>query len=175
MADIPDQIVLERHRDLKSYGFNRSVRYALLAPIAALVVLGLFGVFGQRPEKLYAESARAKLEVYAPPALRGGLLYQGRFTIYARKALKNAQLELSPAWPEGMQINTIEPSPVGEGSRDGNLLLTLGHVPKGDVYRLFVGFQVNPTNVAWRRHADVRLYDDAKLLITVHRRISVYP
>src|SRR5712691_2189407 len=93
MADIPDRIVLKRHRDLKSYGFNRWVRYAVLTPIVTLLLLGLFNLFGQRPEKLYAEGPSAKLEVYAPSALRGGLLFEGRFTIYARQELKNAQIE----------------------------------------------------------------------------------
>jgi hypothetical protein len=175
MADVPDQIVLKQNRDLQSYSFNRWIRYAVLAPLIALLVLSVFNVFGQRPQKLYAEGTTAKLEVYAPSRLRGGLLFEGRFTIYARAELKNAQIELSPGWSEGMQMNTIEPSPVSEGSRDGNLLLELGHVPKGDVYRLFTAYQVNPTNIAWRRNADVRLYDDGKLLFTVHRQITIYP
>jgi hypothetical protein len=175
MADIPDHVVLKRHRDLESWAFFRPARYAVLTPIIAVLVLGAVNTFGQLPAKLHGESATAKLQVYAPSRLRGGLLYEGRFTIYAREELKNAQLELAPGWSEGMQMNTIEPSPVSEGSRDGNLLLELGHVPKGDVYRLFTAYQVNPTNIAWRRNADVRLYDDGKLLFTVHRQITIYP
>jgi hypothetical protein len=175
MSDIPDHIVLKRHRDLRTWAFFRPARYAVLAPIIAVLVLGAVNTFGQLPATLHGESASAKLEVYAPSRLRGGLLYEGRFTIYAREELKNAQLELSPGWSEGMQMNTIEPSPVGEGSRDGNLLFTLGHVPKGDVYRLFTEFQVNPTHIAWRRNADVRLYDEGKLLFTIHRTITVFP
>jgi hypothetical protein len=175
MADIPNGIVLKRHRDLDSRGFNRPVRYVLLALISAFLLLGLANTFGQVPETLRADSASAKLEVYAPARLRAGLLYEGRFTIFAREELKNAQLELAPGWNEGMQMNTVEPGPIGEGSLDGSLLFTLGHVPKGDVYRLFTEFQVNPTNVAWRRNADVKLYDDGKLLFTVHRSVTVFP
>jgi hypothetical protein len=173
--DIPDGIVLKRHRDLDSPGFNRAVRYVLVTMITAFLVLGLLNTFGQLPAHLSAQSAKATLEVYVPSRLRGGLLYEGRFTIFAHEELKNAQLELSPGWNEGMQMNTLEPGSVGEGSRGGNLLLTLGHVPKGDVYRLFTEYQVNPTNMAWRRNADVRLYDDGKLLLTIHRRITVFP
>jgi hypothetical protein len=102
-------------------------------------------------------------------------MYEARFTIAAREDLTNAALELSPGWSEGMQTNTIEPSPVGEGSRNGDLLFTLGHVPKGKVFRLFMQFQVNPTNVAWRRKADVKLYDGGTLLLTVHRRVTIFP
>jgi hypothetical protein len=71
-------------------------------------------------------------------------------------------------------MNTIEPSPIAEGSRDGNLLLTLGHVPAGQVYRLFMQLQVNPTNVG-RRAADVTLYDGATTLVHLDRTITVYP
>jgi hypothetical protein len=173
MSDIPDTIVLKRHRDLKSAAFTRTVRYSLV--ILAFLVLGLLNVFGQRPGTLHAANDRATLDVYVPSKLRGGLLYEGRFTLVAREELKKAQLELSPGWSEGMQMNTLEPSPVGEASRDGSLFFELGHVPKGDTYRLFTEFQVNPTNVAWRRNADVRLYDDGKLLFTIHRTITVYP
>jgi hypothetical protein len=74
-----------------------------------------------------------------------------------------------------MQMNTVEPSPIGEGSNDGNLRFDLGHVPKGNVFRLFMQFQVNPTNIAWNRNADARLYEGDKLLLTVHRTIKVFP
>src|SRR5947209_5664351 len=103
MADIPDRIVLERHRDLRTVAFNRPVRYVLLGLLAALLVLGLLNVFGQRPSGLHAESSRAKLELFAPSHLRGGLLYEARFTIYAREDLKRALLLLSPGWAEAQQ------------------------------------------------------------------------
>src|SRR5438876_3289097 len=93
MADIPDCIVLKRHRDLQSYAFFRPARYAVLGLAVAVLVLGLLNVFGQRPKTFYASSPRAKLAVYVPSSLRGGLLFEGRFTIYAREELKNAQLE----------------------------------------------------------------------------------
>jgi hypothetical protein len=35
-------------------------------------------------------------------------------------------LVLDSGWGEGVTINTIEPSPVGEASRDGKLVFDLG-------------------------------------------------
>jgi hypothetical protein len=175
MADIPDRIVLRRHRDLQGWGRFRRVRYIVIALLLAFLAAGLLNVFGQRPSTVDAQSPRAKLRLYAPTRVRGGLLLEARFTIYARDDLKNAQLELAPGWNEGLQMNTIEPSPLGQGSHDGNLLFTLGHVPKGDVFRLFLQFQVNPTNVGWRRNADVTLYDGGAKLITMHHTITVFP
>ncbi len=73
-----------------------------------------------------------------------------------------------------MQVNTIEPGPIGEASRDGDLLLTLGHISAGQKFRLFMEFQVNPTNVG-HRTADVTLYDGGTTLATIHRTVTVYP
>src|SRR4051794_28782937 len=124
VADIPDQIVLKRHRELESLGFNRPVRYGILLAVGALLVAGLANVFGQHPDTKHAESDAASLQLYAPSHLRGGLLYEARFTIVAKHEVKNALLEFETGWNEGMQINTIEPSPLGEASRNGEMLFT---------------------------------------------------
>jgi hypothetical protein len=174
MADIPDQIVLKRHRDLDGIGRRIWVRRGLLAVLAVFLLFGLFNVFGQRPEGVVADSAQAKLELYAPSKLRGGLLYEARFTISAHQDVKNAVLQLSPGWLEASQMNTIEPSPLGQASRNGDLLFTLGHIPAGQRYRLFIQFQVNPTNVG-RRTADVTLYDGGAQLAHIHRMLTFFP
>src|SRR5690349_10843879 len=174
MASLPDGLSLERHRDLTGPGFNRTARAVVLGLLAAFLLLGLFNLFGQRPGGTTVDTQAAKLELYAPTRLRGGLLYQARFTITAHHDVKRALLALSPGWNEGMQVNTIEPGPIGEASRDGDLLLTLGHISAGQKFRLFMEFQVNPTNVG-HRTADVTLYDGGTTLATIHRTVTVYP
>jgi hypothetical protein len=74
-----------------------------------------------------------------------------------------------------MAINTIEPSPLGEGSSNGRLTLQLGHIPKGQSYLLFMQFQVNPTNLAWHRSAGVTLLDGSTPILHVDRRYTIYP
>jgi hypothetical protein len=174
VADVPDRIVLARHRDLRSRGFNRLVRYVLLSLFAAFLLLGVFNTFGQRPATTTVRAGAASLELYAPSRLRGGLLYEARFTITAHRDLKNVLLQLSPGWNEGQQMNTIEPSPLGQASRNGDLLFTLGHIPAGQAFRLFLEFQVNPTNVG-HRHADVTLYDGGAKIAAIKRTITVFP
>src|SRR5579862_9636304 len=174
VTDAPERIVLARHRDLRGHGSRRPVRYVLIALLCAFLLLGVFNVFGQRPLTTTVQTAAASLELYAPSHLRGGLLYEARFTINAHRDLKNALLEFSPGWNEGQQMNTIEPTPLGQASRNGDLLFTLGHVPAGHKFRLFLQFQVNPTNVG-RRRADVTLYDGGEKLATIHRTITVFP
>jgi hypothetical protein len=175
VAEIPDTIVLKRHRDLQGRRKDVWVRRGLLALAAAIPVLALFNVFGQRPGGSTVATSAARLHLYAPTRVRGGLLYEARFRITARRELKQAILVLDPGWAESQQINTIEPSPTGEASRDGQLELTLGHIPQGRSYLLFIQFQVNPTNVAWHRPQNVELFDGGTHLLTLRRSITVYP
>jgi hypothetical protein len=83
--------------------------------------------------------------------VRGGLLYTVSFTVRAHVELKKATLVLDPGWIDGMQVNSINPQPVDEASRQGRVVLDLGHVPAGQVVRYWIEFQVNPTTVGHRR------------------------
>jgi hypothetical protein len=171
---IPDTLVLKRHRDLEGRRPHAWLRRSLLLLVGLVPALALFNLFGQRPHLETARAASASLELYAPSHVRGGLLFEARFTIRAKRKLKQAILELDRGWMEGMTMNTIEPSPIGQGSHDGKLVLQLGHIPAGQKYSLYIQIQVNPTNVG-RRGQAVRLYDGTRLLATIHRRVTVFP
>jgi hypothetical protein len=174
VATTPDAIELPRHRDLRGREWHPWARRALLALVGLFVLAGLLGVFGQRPSGTVAESAVAKLKLTSPTSVRGGLMWEARFTIEARRDLADARLVLSEGWLEGMTLNTLEPSPVGEASRDGSLSLDLGHIPAGDRYALFLQFQVNPTTVG-RRANDVELFDGERRLLSLDRTMTVFP
>jgi hypothetical protein len=170
----PDGIVLKRHRDLVGRAWHDWVRRGLLALVAAVCVVALFNVFGQRPATSRLASSSAILSVYSPTRVRGGLLYTTRFHVTALRELKNATLVLDPGWIEGMQVNSINPQPVAEGSRDGRMVLQLGHIAAGHSYILFIEFQVNPTNVG-RRSQNVELDDGGTRIFTVNREITIFP
>ena len=176
MADVPDTLVLKRHRDLD--GMFRGaiwVRRGVLAVLTVLCALALLNVFGQRPATIRAEVAAATVSLYAPTRIRGGDFMEARFHITAKRDLKKATLKLDPGWAEGMSMNTIEPSPVGEASDNGRLSFELGHIPAGRSFILFMQFQVNPTNVAWRRPQNVELDDGQTIVARIHRTITVFP
>jgi hypothetical protein len=173
VADVPDQLVLEVARDREG---RRDVMFRRVA-LAALMVflgLGLFNLFGQRPSASAAEAEDARLEVYAPERVRGGLYYEARFRVDAVRELEEATLVLDPGWAEGITINTVEPSPVGEASRDGKLVFVLGRIPAGQKHVFFLQLQVNPTNVG-HRSQDVELYDGDELITRVDRSVTVFP
>ena len=175
MADVPDTLVLKRDRDLEGRRNDIWIRRGLMALVAAVPVVALFNVFGQRPDTTTLVSPAASLKIYAPSKLRGGLLYEARFHVTARQELKDASLVLGTGWAEGMSINTIEPSPVSEASNNGRLSFELGHIPAGQSHILFMQFQVNPTNVAFGRPQTVWLTDGKTRLITYERELTVFP
>jgi hypothetical protein len=174
VAPVPDTIALGRHRDLEGRRNDVWVRRALLALILVVPVLALFNLFGQRPGTSKASVQAGTLSVYAPTRVRGGLLWEARFHITAHREIKKAILILGSGWLEGMTVNTVEPSPVGEASQNGKLALTLGHIPAHESFLLFMQFQTNPTNVG-HRSRKVELYDGDTKLATVNQKVTVFP
>jgi hypothetical protein len=174
VADVPDQIVLKRHRDLDGLAWTVWIRRGIFAVLTALILLAVFNIFGQRPHSARADTARASLQLYAPSRLRGGLLYMARFTISAHQDVKKAVIVLDSGWAESITINTLEPSPINEGSDNGRLSFELGHVAAGNKYRLFMEFQVNPNNVG-SRDQDVELLDGKTHIATIHHSAFVFP
>ena len=174
MGEAPDRLTLERHRDLEGR-WAPWPRRVILTAIAVFALLALANVFGQRPATAVARTARADLTLYSPSRLRGGLLFSTRFHITAHTELKDATLVLEPGWAEGMAINTLEPSPLGEASRNGKLTFDLGHIPAGGTYILFMQEQVNATNIAWRRPASVELDDGDSPVARIHHTFTIYP
>jgi hypothetical protein len=174
MSQAPEEIDLQRHRELE--GRHRSLWYrrAVIGVLLVIVALALANFFGQRPTTSRASSPAASLTLRAPTRLRGGLMYEARFEISATGALNDAHLVLSSGWLEGITINTIEPSVSDETSADGQLSLALGRIPAGHVFVLFMQSQVNPTTVAHRK-LDANLFEGGTLVASIHRTLTVFP
>ena len=173
MRDLPAGLDEARHVHDRGRGALLA-RWLTATVLTAVVALALLNVFGQRPDTHTAENDVASLEVYAPTRLRGGLFFEGRFTVEAKRDIESATLVLDPGWVESMHINTVEPAPVGEASRDGRLALDYGHVPAGRKLVAYLQFQVNPTNVG-RRSQGVELTDGERHLLSVDRSVTVFP
>ena len=174
MADAPEGIVLHRHRDLDGRLRVPWIRRGLLVLLAVVPILGLLNVFGQRTSTSRADVVPASLTISAPTALRGGLLFQARFTIEAKQPLRQATLVLNRSWLDNLTINTIEPSPVNEASQNGRLSLELGHIAAGTRYVLYMEFQVNPTTVG-RRTLHTELADGGQTITAITRDLTLCP
>jgi hypothetical protein len=174
MTPAPQGLTLKHHRDLVGRERRPLTRWVLLALLALFVLLGLLNVFGQRPTTTTTSGPTVELDVYSPERVRGGLYFESRFRIRARREIRDATIVLDPGWLEGMTLNTVTPSPIGEASRNGRIAFELGRIPAGDEYLFFLQFQSNPTNVG-HRATDVDLYDGNRLLAHIDRTITVFP
>jgi len=174
MADAPDTIVLKRDRDLVGRSKEIWIRRGLVAVLTAFIVAALFNVFGQRSSTSEYVSPVATLTIHSPTSLRSGLVFQTRLKILASQELEDAILVLSPSWIEGITWNTIEPGPIGEASRNGNISFDLGHVPPGQTYSLYLQMQVNPTTFG-TRSVETQLYDGQTLLLDTTRDVTIFP
>jgi hypothetical protein len=174
VASAPDQLTLKRHRDLVGRENRPYVRWVLLTVLGLVCLLGLLNAFGQRPQTHTAAANGVELEVYSPERVRSGLFFMSRFTIRAEREIESATLLLDPGWLEGITLNTLAPSPVGEASRDGSIAFDLGHVRAGTEHVFFLHFQVNPTEVG-RRPQDVELLDGESPLVHIDRTVTIYP
>jgi hypothetical protein len=174
VPDIPDSIVLKRHRDLEGRDWHIWLQRSVLVVLLALVVAALLNVFGQVPSTVRAHSSAADLELYAPASLRGGLLYETRVRIHAHQDIKQAILRLDGGWLEGYTLNSLEPTPLGQASSKGKLVFTLGHIPAGGTYTLYMEFQANATNVGIH-HQGIVLLDGTQRLAELKRSVTTYP
>ena len=170
----PETLSLKTHRDQVGRAWFVWIRRTLLGLLAVVVVLALLNQFGQRPLMSSASSAQAKLQVYAPVRARSGVIYAARFRVDAVRPLRDPTLVLWPGWAEQYTVNGLAPQPLSEGSEDGKLIFTFGHVAAGRHLTFWISLQVNPTNVG--RHTQrVMLYDGNRPLLTINRTITIFP
>jgi hypothetical protein len=150
------------------------LRRTVLALFAVLVLLALLDQFGQQPSRSVAAAPAATLRLSAPDAVRGGLLFQSRIEIRARRTVKFPRLILGSGWIEGMQVNSIEPIPSSESSRDGRLVLSYGGLDAGQRLRVWLQFEVDPTNVGRKSYA-LELDDATAPIAHIDRDLMVLP
>ncbi len=149
-------------------------RRAVLTIFAAIALLGLLGVFGQATTQTATSTPAAVLSVNAPEAVRGGLFFQSRVEVLARRAIAHPRLVLDEGWVEGMQFNSNEPQPVGEASRDGKVVFSYDTLDAGDRLVVRLQYEVNPTNVGHRPYG-LELDDAETQVAAVHRWMTVFP
>ena len=142
--------------------------------LAVIPLLALLDVFGQRPTSTTAAAPRARMELSAPDAVRGGLFFQSRIEIHALDRIAHPRLVLDEGWLEGMQVNSIEPAPGDEESRDGRLVLSYTTLEPGDVLKVWLQFEVNPTSVG-RRAYGLALDDDQRPVARIAHTLNVFP
>jgi hypothetical protein len=173
-TSLPEGLSGGRHRDLASRGIDPWIRRGILAVLAIIVLAALLGAFGQQPQTSRAASADASLAVQSPSRLRGGLVFQARFTITAGRRLEHPVLSLERGWFEDMSINSVAPEPTSEASRDDHVDLVFDALRAGETMTVWIYFQANPTNLG-RQRERVTLRDGAAPVVRLDRSVLVFP
>jgi hypothetical protein len=150
VGDLPERLDREASVDLYGKNLEPRIRLAIILLFVGLSAAGLANVFGQRTGQTIVRGADADLEVEAPSASRGGLIYQVRFTVLAHRDLDKPALVLDPGWFDGLTINTLEPEPSAWEQRSGANALVYQSVRAGETLDARLQFQVNPTAVGFR-------------------------
>jgi hypothetical protein len=174
MAELPQGLDRERHGDLVRRTTEPWTRRVLLTLLAAAAVAALLGVFGQRAHTSSAAGRAAQLEVRAPEVVRGGLLFQTTVRIRASQTIQHPRLVLDQGWLDGLQVNTIEPNPMSEATRDGRLVLSYDTLDPGDTLVVYFQFQLNPTSVGTTQNR-IELDDADTPIAAVSRTLRRLP
>jgi hypothetical protein len=149
-------------------------RRGFIALFTLLMAIAVLGVFGQETTSSTATAAGATLRLNAPEHVRGGLFFQSRVEVRATSRIQYPRLVLDEGWVEGMQMNSIEPSPQSEASRQGRLVLSYDTLEPGDVLKVWLQFEVDPTYPGKRAYG-IEIDDQATRLARVDRDLRVWP
>ena len=149
-------------------------RRVLVTAFTLFSLAALIGFFGQRASSSTAATPSARMTLKAPESVRGGVFFQSRVDVRALAPIEHPRLVFDDGWLEGMQVNSIEPAAESESSRDGRLVLSYGALEPGDVLRVWLQFEVNPTNVGTRSYG-IELDDEDRPLVRLPRSITVLP
>jgi hypothetical protein len=151
-----------------------AARRVIMTLFALISLAALVGFIGQRASTSAATTPSVRMTIDAPEVVRGGIFFQSRIDIRALAPIGHPRLVFDKGWLEGLQVNSIEPSAQSESSRDGRLVLSYGQLKRGDLLRIWMQFEVNPTN-SGKRSYTVELDDQDRLLTRIPRTIRVLP
>jgi hypothetical protein len=163
-----------RHQRLEGRDRYAWGRRAGLILAAVLPVLALIGVFGQRAVVNQSSTPAASLEVKSPDTLRGGLVFTTQIVITPHRDLHDGILYMQRGWFANMTLNGITPQPTNQDAQGEWQIWDFGPMQSGQPFRVWISWQVNPTNVGGHRQ-DVQLYDGQTLLTTTRHDLTVFP
>ena len=169
------ELRIDRHRDLQGRHREYWGRRAVTGVLVVFVLLAAANVFGQRPSSADASGSQATLAVSTPSTLRGGLIFQTRIDIEARRAIAHPTLVLGGGWFDSMTLNSVQPGPAAQAARGDGVTLSYPALGAGGRMTVWLEWSANPTNLAWHRPETVSLTDGSSVLVSVTRHVTVFP
>jgi hypothetical protein len=175
MRDVIEPVQSPREVTERHAAIGLWVRRGIMCVLAAVVVVALCNVVGQRASTARAHTQLGALSLRAPTVVRPGLLFQAKISITAFEPMPATQLVLGNGWVDGLTINTIEPAASSETSApDGGLVFDLGTIDRGQTFVEYLEFQVNPTSIS-RRDQTVTVRSQGAVVAALHRTMTIIP
>jgi hypothetical protein len=163
-----------RHEDLTGRGGHVWWRRVVLVLIAAIPVLGLTDLFGQRNQTSGSSNANGTLEISSPNSVRNGLIFTTAVIITPSHHLKDGQLYLDQGWFGNMTLNGVSPQPSNESAKGEWQVWDFGPMDADTPFTIWISWQTNPTNIGVRTQ-DIALYDGSSQLMTAHHSLTIFP
>jgi hypothetical protein len=173
----PVGLTFPRHRDLEGrlWRWSDRFRQAVTAVLVGFVALALLNVFGQRPNTASATSSGVVLRVQAPSSVRGGLIYQTRVDVTARRPIARPVITLDGGWFDGMTLNSVQPGPASQTSGQGGATFQYAPLRAGQTLTVWFEWSTNPTLVEWRRPRTITVGDGGTKLVSQTSSMTAYP
>lgn len=169
------ELRLARHRDLVGRRMGPIVVRVIVACLTVFVLLAAANVFGQRPSTAEATNSSARLLVSTPARLRGGLVFQTKVDVWARRNVAKPTLVFGAGWFDGMTLNSYQPPAAAQASRGGAVTFVYPPLRAGGHITVWLEWSVNPTNLAWSRSEPVAFDDGASRIVGVTPQVTVFP
>lgn len=169
------ELRLDRHRDLEGRHREQWGRRIVTSILVVFVLLAGADVFGQRPSSAAASGPVAQLVVSTPSTVRGGLIFQTRVDVVARRGITHPTLVLGGGWFDSMTLNSVQPGPESQASRGAGVTFAYPALGAGDRMTVWLEWSANPTNVAWNRPEQISLDDGGSPLVALTRHVTVFP
>ena len=152
------------------------MRWLVVSLLTLFALLGLANVFGQNPTHSTGTGDVATLDVSAPNRLRGGVFYQGRFSIHAKQEIAKATLLLDSGWFESMHIkHATHRSRLAPPTATGSWCWTTAMSLRA-TRSLSRGCSSRSTRrIVGHRSQGVELHDEDVPLAAVDRDVTIFP
>ena len=170
-----DGLERSKHLALDGRRLELWIPRGILALLLGFSLAALLNVFGQETTTSRASAPAATLEVRTPPRVRGGLLFNTRIAVHARRTLQQPTLVLDHGYFESTTFNGVVPDPKNWSSAsDGRPELVYEKLAAGHTLIVWISWQANPPDAAHRSDA-VELRDGTSPIARVKRTVTVFP
>lgn len=168
--DFPDGIARRNIAGVK--GFNPLLPLLLLA---ALMIAGLVGLLGGKPDMVRRVNAdAAALTVRAPSVIRNGMFFETIVEVQAHRPVDDLVIAISaPLWRQ-MTINTMIPAASEESYSQGAQRFSFGKLEAGDSFRFKIDGQINPSLFAGTR-GEIAVLDGDRRIVGTPVTMKVLP